>query len=241
MDQGGNVIGVVTSKLDALKLAQRIGDIPQNVNFAIKAEVLERFLDGRRLSYSEDVTSATLPVADVADLARAFTVQVECSPASSAGQVERPELPGGESATSPAPPPTPSKPPPAPSLPAPSATLPDWVRAIVVVEATTPFPASAPGTRQLTLENGSDRRVYELTVAWLTTDSERPCDTARDRFAGQRTIFAGLAPGGRATVYGEFPPAARAFCVVDAKGSVPPTRREPAPAPEPPAAEPPDR
>ena len=33
-DQAGNVIGMVVSKLDALKIAKRTGDLPQNVNFA---------------------------------------------------------------------------------------------------------------------------------------------------------------------------------------------------------------
>jgi serine protease Do len=32
------------SKLDAIAVAQAIGDIPQNVNFAIKAEIAEIFL-----------------------------------------------------------------------------------------------------------------------------------------------------------------------------------------------------
>ena len=35
LDQSGNVIGVVVSKLDTLKIARATGDIPQNVNFAI--------------------------------------------------------------------------------------------------------------------------------------------------------------------------------------------------------------
>jgi hypothetical protein len=31
----GNVIGVVSSKLDAIRVADITGDIPQNINFAI--------------------------------------------------------------------------------------------------------------------------------------------------------------------------------------------------------------
>ena len=38
LDQDGNVVGVVSAKLNALKLMLATnGDIPQNVNFAIKA------------------------------------------------------------------------------------------------------------------------------------------------------------------------------------------------------------
>src|ERR1039458_2293039 len=41
LDDSGNVIGVISSKLDALKIAGITGDIPQNVNFAIKSSLLE--------------------------------------------------------------------------------------------------------------------------------------------------------------------------------------------------------
>ncbi|MDD5367285.1 MAG: serine protease, partial [Gallionellaceae bacterium] len=40
----GSVIGVVQRKLDALKLAERSRDLPQNVNYALKSSVLLRFL-----------------------------------------------------------------------------------------------------------------------------------------------------------------------------------------------------
>jgi S1-C subfamily serine protease len=231
MDDAGNVIAVVTSKLDALKLAQRIGDIPQNVNFAIKAQVLKGFLDGQRLTYSEQVATEKLAVADIADLARAFTVQVECSPASYSSQVEQPEQRGG-GVPAPQPVPVPMPLPPPPAGPPAAAGLPDWVRAITVVDAKTPFPATAPSTRQLTLANASDRRVYEVTLAWVDTDTPEPCNVARERFAGQRALYANLPPGGRATIFADFPPAARAFCVVDAKASAVTPRRAPVPAQE---------
>jgi hypothetical protein len=228
MDEAGDVIAVVTSKLDALKLAQRIGDIPQNVNFAIKAQVLKRFLDGQRLSYSEQVASEKMAVADIADLARAFTVQVECSPASYASQVERPEQPA---VPTPMPAPAPV-PPPAPAAPPATASMPDWIRALTVVDARTPFPASAPNTRQLTLANASERRIYEVTIAWSEVDTPEPCNVARERFGGQRTLYASIPPGGRTTIFADLPPAARAFCVIDAKASTLAPRRAPAPGPE---------
>ena len=34
-----HAIGIVVFKLDALKLARRTGDLPQNVNFATKEEI----------------------------------------------------------------------------------------------------------------------------------------------------------------------------------------------------------
>ena len=43
LDMGGNIVGIVASKLDALKVAARGGDLPQNVNFAIKSSLLASF------------------------------------------------------------------------------------------------------------------------------------------------------------------------------------------------------
>ena len=36
-DEAGNVVGVVLSKLDAIKVAKFTGDLPQNVNYAVKS------------------------------------------------------------------------------------------------------------------------------------------------------------------------------------------------------------
>lgn len=41
---GGMVVGVVRSKLDALKMSRATSDLPQNVNFATKSSVLIKFL-----------------------------------------------------------------------------------------------------------------------------------------------------------------------------------------------------
>ena len=46
LDQNGNLVGVVSAKLNALKLMLVTqGDIAQNVNFAIKASIVMSFLD----------------------------------------------------------------------------------------------------------------------------------------------------------------------------------------------------
>ena len=80
LDASAHVIGVVTAKLDAVAIAKRTGDIPQNVNFAIKAEVLRTMLHANGVSFDEEASDRTLEVADIAELARRFTVQVECVP-----------------------------------------------------------------------------------------------------------------------------------------------------------------
>jgi serine protease Do len=40
----GEVVGVVVSKLDATFVAENLGDVPQNVNFAIRGEIAKLFL-----------------------------------------------------------------------------------------------------------------------------------------------------------------------------------------------------
>lgn len=79
LDQSGNLVGVVTAKLNALKVAMRAGDLPQNVNFAVKAAILSAFLDANRVAYTLGVTAATpLAPADIADQARAISGFVMC-------------------------------------------------------------------------------------------------------------------------------------------------------------------
>jgi S1-C subfamily serine protease len=84
LDLEGRVVGVVVGKLDALKVASVTGDIPQNVNFAIKASVLRSFLDAsgaavaRREPLAEPAYAITLSPAAVGADAKAFTVLVEC-------------------------------------------------------------------------------------------------------------------------------------------------------------------
>ena len=77
-DQSGNVIGIVVAKLDALKVASATSDIPQNVNFAIKSSVGANFLDSNNIAYATGETGDHLSAADIAERARAFTVQIEC-------------------------------------------------------------------------------------------------------------------------------------------------------------------
>ncbi|MDF2141732.1 serine protease [Paenirhodobacter sp. CAU 1674] len=53
VDAHGQVVGVVVSKLDAKVVQDEIGDIPQNVNFAIRGEIAKLFL------YQNGVTPET--------------------------------------------------------------------------------------------------------------------------------------------------------------------------------------
>jgi S1-C subfamily serine protease len=78
LDQSGNVIGVIVGKLDAVKVAEATGDIPQNVNFAINAAVVRSFLDANAVGYVTASSVKKLEVADIGERAKKFTVLVEC-------------------------------------------------------------------------------------------------------------------------------------------------------------------
>jgi S1-C subfamily serine protease len=77
-DQAGNVIGVVVSKLDALKVAQRMGDLPQNINFAIRGDVVRAFLEAQGASFTASDASAKLENTDIAARGAIVTVRVRC-------------------------------------------------------------------------------------------------------------------------------------------------------------------
>lgn len=79
LDMAGNVTGVVNSKLDEMKMASISGDIPQNVNFAIKGNVATNFLDAHSIPYEVAANAADLDsLASVADKARPFTALIVC-------------------------------------------------------------------------------------------------------------------------------------------------------------------
>ena len=78
MDMTGAVVGVVVGKLNAAKVMEVTGDIPQNINFAIKAHVARGFLESHGVEYETAPKAKELGVADVADAARAFSVRVLC-------------------------------------------------------------------------------------------------------------------------------------------------------------------
>ena len=78
LDASGRLVGIVTAKLNALRVARFTGDIPENVNFALKAEVARTFLDSKGIKYQMAQSDKQMSPADVGDIARPFTVQIEC-------------------------------------------------------------------------------------------------------------------------------------------------------------------
>lgn len=80
LDRKGGVVAVIVSKLNAMGVADKTGDVPQNVNFAIKSNVALGFLDGIGLA-TLDVPKdeAALDTPSLAEKAKDFTFLIECN------------------------------------------------------------------------------------------------------------------------------------------------------------------
>src|SRR5205807_8612282 len=78
LDSSGVVVGIVTSGLDAVKVARATGAVPQNVNFALKADVARTFLETAGISVETAAPGRELSAPDIGERARAFTVLIEC-------------------------------------------------------------------------------------------------------------------------------------------------------------------
>lgn len=78
LDDAGNVVGVVVSKLDAANVLRQTGDLPQNVNFAIKAQELAIFLDRLKIPYERGTATVRKNTADLAEMATKMSVQILC-------------------------------------------------------------------------------------------------------------------------------------------------------------------
>lgn len=79
VNAAGQVVGVVVAKLDAQMVAEATGDIPQNINFAIRAEIAKLFLYQNGVEPIEADETAALPPEDLADLAQGFTRLITCN------------------------------------------------------------------------------------------------------------------------------------------------------------------
>ncbi|WP_159999744.1 trypsin-like peptidase domain-containing protein [Roseomonas sp. 18066] len=79
LDMQGHIVGVVVSKLHAQNIAKQTGDIPQNVNFAIKGSAAQVFL--RRAGIVPEVapsSGADRSAADIGEDINRSTVFIRC-------------------------------------------------------------------------------------------------------------------------------------------------------------------
>ena len=78
-DENGNIIGVVVSQLNKLKVAKAIGSLPELVNFGIKASTVRQFLTSAGLPTRWSERSKSMSTKELAKIARNQTVMVVCS------------------------------------------------------------------------------------------------------------------------------------------------------------------
>jgi len=78
VDRSGAVVGVVVSKLNVTRIAKLTGDLAQNVNFAIKPEMLKLFLEANQVRFRTAQLGSRLEGIVIASRAKEFTVQVIC-------------------------------------------------------------------------------------------------------------------------------------------------------------------
>lgn len=77
--EDGEVVGVVVGKLNAQFVADETGDIPQNVNFAIRGELAKLFLFQHGIEPSLGTSDEPVSPVELADAASEFTGLIECN------------------------------------------------------------------------------------------------------------------------------------------------------------------
>jgi uncharacterized protein len=60
-DEAGNLVGVVLSKLDAIKVARHTGDLPQNVNYAVKSIYAMPLLEPYSANLAPEIAASASP------------------------------------------------------------------------------------------------------------------------------------------------------------------------------------
>jgi hypothetical protein len=78
LDDKGNLIGIVVSKLDALKNIAATKDIAQNVNFAIKSQILDGVLQAINLNLTTAQSTQVKQAVDIAEFAQSISVHIIC-------------------------------------------------------------------------------------------------------------------------------------------------------------------
>jgi hypothetical protein len=78
-DTSGHVIGVVVAKLDALRVAQFTGDVPQNVNFAVHWSEVRALLDEQGVKYKKLPSQQAISTRAIAKIGAEVSVTLDCT------------------------------------------------------------------------------------------------------------------------------------------------------------------
>jgi S1-C subfamily serine protease len=79
LDTSGQIVGMVSAKINALKFVRATGNIPENINFAIKTGAIRDFLDNSVVPYQTAEPRGELKTAEIAGSARAYTLLISCT------------------------------------------------------------------------------------------------------------------------------------------------------------------
>jgi S1-C subfamily serine protease len=79
LDTSGSIVGMVAAKLNAVKFARATGNIPENINFAIKTGTIRDFLDNSVVPYQTTESKGELKTAEIAGNARNYTLLISCT------------------------------------------------------------------------------------------------------------------------------------------------------------------
>jgi S1-C subfamily serine protease len=91
LDFTGALVGVVAAKLNALKVARATGNIPENINFAIKTGALRDFLDNSVVMYRvTERREMKKETAEIAKSARGFTLLISCTANEQSASAKKP-------------------------------------------------------------------------------------------------------------------------------------------------------
>lgn len=78
-DTSGHVIGVVVAKLDAVRVAQFTGDVPQNVNFAVHWSEVRALLDEQGVRYRKLPSQQAISTRAIAKIGAEVSVTLDCT------------------------------------------------------------------------------------------------------------------------------------------------------------------
>jgi S1-C subfamily serine protease len=78
LDNSGNIVGLVSGKLSDMGILKATGSLPQNVNFAIKNQVVQTFLDSHGIEYLTRSSDKNIGAAEVVEQAKKYTFNVQC-------------------------------------------------------------------------------------------------------------------------------------------------------------------
>lgn len=80
VNTSGQLVGVASARLDDVATLEASGALPQNVNYAIRADIAASFLRANGIDPSESESAAKLDPTDIATAGKGYTFQIKCNP-----------------------------------------------------------------------------------------------------------------------------------------------------------------